>query len=264
MHLNIELQGRTVRLDDPLAKRMQGAGKATAGEASERTEFHRSRSTMAAVDRRIDRHAATLRAQLAAEAPESRDLFFNRTLAEEWGAVAHIRSLLDDAETESAILVDPFFGNESLLRLLTRLCRSGLDLTVITAWATTNPDTAREIRAERADALNENVERLRLLADQLTGLLAPKLRLLNLVRGGDPAFHDRYLLLRRIGEDEPIIYLLSNSINGLAVNWPFCMSALNGPAARQAADYVEGLALGVDVSSEGAVEANFDWQSHDD
>lgn len=262
MHLNMDLQGRTIRLNDQFAKRMQGAGKATAGEASERTEFHRSRSTMAEVDRRIDRHAVTLRAWLAAETPESRDRFFHRTLAAEWGAVAHIRSLLDDAETESAILVDPFFGNESLLRLLTRLRRSGLDLTVITAWATTDPDTAREIRTERSDALNENVQRLRLLADQLTGLLAPKLRLLNLVRGGDPAFHDRYLLLRRVGDDEPIIYLLSNSINGLAVNWPFCMSALNGPAARQAVDYVEGLARGADVASEGAIEANFDWQSH--
>ena len=262
MNLNMNLQGRTVRLDDPLAKRMQGAGKATAGEASERTEFHRSRSTMDTIDRRIDRHASAMRARLAAEAPECRDRFFERTLASEWGAVAHIRSLLDDAETESAILVDPFFGNESLLRLLTRLRRSGLDLTVITAWATTDPDTAREIRAERSDALNENVERLRLLAEQLTGLLAPRLRLLNLVRGSDPAFHDRYLLLRRTGNDEPIIYLLSNSINGLAVNWPFCMSALDGPAARQAADYVEGLARGEDVASEGAIEANFDWQSH--
>ena len=262
MHLNIDLQGRTVRLDDPLAKRMQGAGKTTAKEASERTEFHRSRSTMATVDHRIDRHAAALRGRLAAESPESRDRFFERTLAAEWGAVTHIRSLLDDAETESAILVDPFFGNESLLRLLTRLRRSGLDLTVITAWATTDPDTARKIRAETSDALNENVERLRLLADKLTGLLAPKLRLLNLVRGGDPAFHDRYLLLRRTGENDPIIYLLSNSMNGLAVNWPFCMSELDGPAARQATDYVEGLARGEDVASAGAVEANFDWRSH--
>lgn len=262
MNVNINLQGRTVRLDDPLAKRMQGAGKATAGEASERTEFHRSRSTMTSVDPQIDRYAAALRARLATEDPESHDRFFERTLAAEWGAVAHIRSLLDDAETESAILVDPFFGNESLIRLLTRLRRSGLDLTVITAWATTDPDTAREIPVERSGALNENVQRLRLLADQLTELLTPKLRLLNLVRGGDPAFHDRYLLLRRTGEVEPIIYLLSNSINGLAVNWPFCMSALNGPAARQAAEYVEGLARGEDITSEGAVEANFDWRSH--
>jgi hypothetical protein len=263
IHLNIDLQGRTVQLDDPLTKRMQGAGKATAGEASERTEFYRSRSAMAAVDRRIDSHAAVLRARLAAEASKSRDRFFKRTLASEWGAVAHIRSLLDDAETESAILVDPFFGNEALLRLLTRLRRSGLDLTVITAWATTDPDTAREIPAGKSDALNENIERLRLLADQLTGLLTPKLRLLNLVRGRDPAFHDRYLLLRRTGENEPVIYLLSNSINGLAVNWPFCMGALDGAAARQVADYVEGLARGEDVASDGAVEANFDWRSDD-
>jgi hypothetical protein len=99
-----------VRLDAPLSKRVQGACKVTAAEASERTKFRPSRSTVTAVGRRIDRHAA---ARLATEA---RDRFFEHTLAAGWGAVAHFRCLLDDAVTENAILVDRFFGTKSLLK----------------------------------------------------------------------------------------------------------------------------------------------------
>lgn len=259
-NVNADIEGRTVGLDDVLTKRMQGAGKATSEKARKRTDFDRTHAVFEGSDPRIRTYTAAVRARLAAEAPESLDRFFERTLVEEWGALDHIRGLLEHVSTQSAILVDPFFGEESLLRLLMRLGNSQLELTVVTSWASTHPDTAAEVTPHRDTSVMENVQRLQSVASQLTGLLAPKLRMLNLVRGGEPAFHDRYLLLRRRGRPS-VVYLLSNSINGMAVNWPFCMSALTGPAAQRAASYIEGLVQSEDATGQTTIQANFDWRS---
>ncbi|MFT9017895.1 VPA1262 family N-terminal domain-containing protein [Acetobacter malorum] len=258
-NLNMEIKGRSVEINDALTTRMQGAGRVTSEKAKKRISFDRMRSNFDGDDARIRTHTADIRARLAADQTDSLDHFFKRTLAEEWGALDHIRKLLEDVSTTSAILVDPFFSEESLFRLLMRLGNSGLELTVVTSWATTHPDTAEELSPDRETSLNENIQRLREVANRLKGILDPKVRLINLVRGGESAFHDRYLLLRRAGM-APVVYLLSNSINGMAVNWPFCMSALVGPAAREAADYVEGLVQGKDVSGQNAIHANFDWR----
>ena len=76
---------------------------------------------------------------------------------------------------------------------------------------------------------------------------ARRLTVLNLVDGPRQAFHDRYLLLTP-HEGEREVYLLSNSLNRMAGKWPFCISRLEGAAARDAALYIDGLTKGRDIS----------------
>ncbi|MGH8138659.1 MAG: hypothetical protein ACREVV_10765 [Steroidobacteraceae bacterium] len=89
--------------------------------------------------------------------------------------------------------------------------------------------------------------------------MASRFRFLNLVAsGGAQAFHDRYLLLRSTA-GLARVFLLSNSVNKLAANWPFCISLLSGTARAEAELYIEGLRQGKDVTGSTHPMINFQW-----
>ena len=50
---------------------------------------------------------------------------------------------------------------------------------------------------------------------------------INLTDGNEKAFHDRYLLLYP-HEGPAKVFLLSNSLNKAAGDWPYCMNSLRG------------------------------------
>lgn len=191
--------------------------------------------------------------------PISADRWFHRSLDEQLGVIAHLNQLLDFGTVESAVIVDPFFGPDAIERLLTRLSSNSLQLTIVSCWGKTDLDTARPLSQQ--DVQNERLVKhdLPLMLDRLGPLLSVQLRFINVVTGdGGPAFHDRYLLLRNRGGDRHI-YVLSNSINNLAVNWPFCMSQLSGQARIEAARYIEGLCHGYDATESTTTKINFEW-----
>jgi hypothetical protein len=86
------------------------------------------------------------------------------------------------------------------------------------------------------------------------------LTMLNLVDGKERAFHDRYLLLYP-HEHPAKVFLLSNSINKLAGNWPFAMSLLAPDVTREVQRYIEALCDGRDSARNKSLTISFKWPS---
>ena len=84
--------------------------------------------------------------------------------------------------------------------------------------------------------------------------------MLSLVDGTNKAFHDRYLLLYS-HDGMAKVYLLSNSLNKVAGDWPFCMSVLATDVGREVQRYIEGLCEGRDIARDKKLTTNLDWRS---
>jgi hypothetical protein len=201
-------------------------------------------STYAPVNESAERHHLRMRELTQRCFPStSRDKWFLRTLDDELGVIAHFDKLLNGGAVSAAVLVDPFFGADALARLVLRLSSTDVSVTVVTSWTSTDPDTGQRL-AGPASAVNQ----LEALLRNTSQIVNPQLRVINLADGASQAFHDRYLLLYP-REGAPQVYLLSNSVNAMAANWPFCMSLLADDVRQQAQAYIEGLCRGVDVTS---------------
>lgn len=246
------MSDRDVQIDDKLAKRTQS-------RPDLRSQVSSPFPTPAWQDVVLDPgNRAGLRAREARHRVTqalawTADRWFDRSLDSEVGVLVHIDRLLKGEGVVSAVLVDPFFGKDALARLLVRLGASDIALTIVTSWAETDADSAARTTPDA------NVRLLGAELERFRGLISPKVRLRNLVRGeGRQAFHDRYLLLNK-EEGETIVYLLSNSVNAMAAEWPFVMSVLTGKAAHQATQYVEALASDDPVSLIPPFVENFAW-----
>jgi hypothetical protein len=173
----------------------------------------------------------------------------------------YLDARLNAMDFKEAILVDPFFGEDALVRFATRLTRQGANITVVASWARTDPDTAQRIRGQPEEVNHLLTERLGVLFEQMAPYLAPRLKFINVVAGTDTAFHDRYLLIDRLGGREQV-FLLSNSLNNVAADWPFCMSELSGSARKLATRYIQDLAAARAPPQQAALTINFRWPPH--
>ena len=81
------------------------------------------------------------------------------------------------------------------------------------------------------------------------------------MEGRDRAFHDRYLLIYP-HEHPAKVFLLSNSINKLAGNWPFAMSLFAADVSREVQRYIEGLCNGRDEAKNKSLTISFRWPSN--
>ncbi|PRX08556.1 VPA1262 family N-terminal domain-containing protein [Martelella mediterranea] len=256
--LNMSAMGPTLTINDPLARSAQGLGT----ELQDRASKVRTRSTSRSLigvqeDAAFEIHRTTMRALMHRLVPPSgSDRWFQRGIADEVGVIAHFNSLLDGARVSAGTIVDPYFGIDTLKRVISRLESLDVDLTVVTSLRETDPET----NDQKLDLLDELETVLRDLRSDGIPNVARRLRVLNLVDGPRQAFHDRYLLLTP-HEGEREVYLLSNSLNRMAGSWPFCMSRLVGAAAREAARYVDALANGQDISGSAQPTTTFQWPS---
>lgn len=259
--LNMSAMGPTLSIDDPLARSAQGLGSELRDRASKVRPRSTSRSMISTeTDTAFEIHRTTMRALMHRLAPPSgSDRWFQRGIAEEVDVIAHFNSLLDGARVSAGTIVDPYFGVDTLKRVIMRLESLDVDLTVVTSLLTSDPET----NETNLDLLNELQTMLRDVRSSGIPNAARRLTVLNLVDGPRKAFHDRYLVLAP-HEGEREIYLLSNSLNRMAGKWPFCMSRLEGAAARDAALYIDGLVNGRDISGSTHPTATFQWPSHDE
>ena len=195
-----------------------------------------------------------MREIVAARLPQpSEDRWFPRGVEGEVESIAHLARLLDGGATRSAILADPWFGGEALQRFALRVGSRGVNLTIVTGWAATDPDTRRLLDRGRSAT-----EQLEAALHAIRHLLNPRITIMNLADGKEQAFHDRYLVLYP-HEGAPKVFMLSNSINKLAGRWPFCMSLLAPDVSREARRYVEGLRDGKDVARGRDLDVTFRW-----
>jgi hypothetical protein len=166
-----------------------------------------------------------------------------------------LNGLLGGGQIRRAVLVDPWFGPEALRTLVLRLGSQDVQLTIVTGWARSHPDTG-----EALDAANSPTQELEMMLREIETFLSPGLSLINLIDGTDQAFHDRYLLLYP-HEGPSKAYLLSNSLNRAAGHWPFCMSLLATDVTVHVRRYIEGLCRGQDIAGGKALTINFKWPS---
>jgi hypothetical protein len=258
--LNLSTMGPTHSINDPLARSSRGLRS----EIQDRASKVRTRSTNrtrigAEVDSAFEVHQTTMRALTHRLIPPSgSDRWFRRGVEDEVGVIAYFNTLLDGARVSAGIIVDPYFGIDTLKRVILRLESLDVDVTVVTSLLANNPET----NEPNPDLINELQAVLHDLQNRSIPNAAWRLTVRNLVAGPRQAFHDRYLMLTT-HEGEREVYLLSNSLNRMAGKWPFCMSKLEGTAAREAAHYIDGLANGRDISGSTQPMTTFLWPSDD-
>jgi hypothetical protein len=251
--VNMGLAGRALHLQDTLVRRAESLGEGARQRAERATSVQRQLSRVGGTD--VRRRVHGLRRAVKHLTGGALDRWFDRGVGGELDVIDHFNVLLNDPEVTHAILADPFFGEEAFRRFALRLQNSDLTLTVLTSWGRTDPDTSEVI----VDGVAQSHDRLAALLEAVAPVAASKLEVLNIVVGnGEQAFHDRYLAVYR-RDGECWIWLLSNSINAMAMNWPFAMSQLTGRTAWEAQRYLEGLTRGHDRQSTKTFTITFRW-----
>lgn len=252
-HLSFGLQERTLHHQDALVQRAASLDETGRRRAAQTTAQSRRLTTVGASA--VRGQVKQLQRAVEEITSASTDKWFTRGVSEELDVIDHINSLLNEADVQRAILVDPFFGEEALRRFMLRVQNTNLFLSVITSWGRTDPDTAEPVSSS---ALSNEV-RLGNLTEAVAPVLACTLQLQNIVTAaGDQAFHDRYLAIYN-RSSECRVWSLSNSINAMAMNWPFCMCELKGLARWQAQQYLEELETGNDLTSSKTLAVTYRW-----
>lgn len=241
--------GRETILDDDLAGKEPKAAHVRARTA------HRSVIGGAPTGSVKSERAKITRWVAANIAPGGDDRWFRRGIDSEIGIITHLNSLLSGGNIRAAVLVDPFFGADALQRLGLRLESQDIELTIVTSWASVDPDTNALLVKSQNPAT-----RLEQTCERAARFLNPRLRVLNLVDRGNQAFHDRYLVTYP-HDLPPRAYLLSNSLNKAGANWPFVISMLAPDVALIVKEYVEGLQNGTDMTSGRALTVTLDWSN---
>jgi hypothetical protein len=247
--------GRQVTLNDDLSTRAKSEGGAVAAQASAVVSMSPQRSLIGAPAKGSWRKfAEDMEDLVSARLPKtSEDKWFARGIEGEVGAISHLNHLLNGGVIRSAVLVDPWFGAEAVNRFVLRLSSQNVHLTIVTSWSTIDPDTNEPLASE-SDPTKKLASALR----HVQPFLNPKLTLVNLVDGEGQAFHDRYLLLYP-HEGMAKVFLLSNSINKMAGNWPFSMSLFAPDVSREVQRYIEGLCDGNDIARGRPLTQTFRW-----
>jgi hypothetical protein len=250
--------GGQMTIEDDLSKRAASRGASLGSQASTVVVHSSHRSMIGApAEGTWRKFAEDMEQNVAAYAPtSSEDKWFPRGIEGEVGAIAHLNNILNGGQITSAVLVDPWFGAEALRRFVLRLGSQNVRLTIVTSWTDVDPDTDVPL-----DPAESPTKKLEAALGQVEPFLSPRLTVVNLVDGKERAFHDRYLLIYP-HEHPPKVFLLSNSINKLAGNWPFAMSLLAVGVDREVRRYIEGLCDGRDDARNKSLTISFRWPSH--
>ena len=142
-------------------------------------------------------------------------------------------------------MVDPYLGSEALGRIVIRHGNETMSLSIVVSPADVDPDAA-ELDA-KGDP-DRHVVILRATAEEFANQLCGAVSIIHVRRGQGrrQAFHDRYfgLIGRRWGLAQ--LYLLSNSLNKAAGDWPFAVVEFDRVNSWKIFAYVRGLVSGSD------------------
>jgi len=264
MEVEISTQtiGRVVQHKDKIEAEAQRRSHAFHQRAATTAALHATWSHVNFDARGFRAHRIAVHNRLDELMPEpSSDRWFARTDELGLGVLDHLNKILGASQAQEAVLVDPYFGKEALHSIATRLSNANLRLTIVASWGRVEPDTGRTIEGVEA-RIAFAPQTLEPVFAVIGALINVGLRFRNVVTAeGRAAFHDRYLLIKTHAGTKQL-YLLSNSVNRMAVNWPFCMSELSGEAKIDAIRYVEGLTNEKDGSQAASQTTNFEWKNN--
>lgn len=255
LNVGMNIVVKTLQINDKLTQRATGKGTDQVRRASHASHIARSTSTTTADPApTADRRNAMLNHVEAAFLGLSKDRWFPKTFESELDVISYFNELLAEPHIIAATFIDPYVNVETIARLL-RLNCTRITLTVLMSWTTTNADTGNMQGEEQT---RTDLARLEEVLDHVRPYMSCDFRVRNIVgTDGRQAFHDRYLMTCSEG-GETKVYLLSNSLNAMAKNWPFCLSALSGPAKSDAANYIQELQDGT-ITQEMQPTTTFAW-----
>jgi len=258
IHIVMAPVARQLTIEDELTHRAKSQNKELGKKAASVVTHSSHRSAVGAPrEGSWQKFVEDMERRVANQLPKSgEDKWFTRGIDSEVGAIAHIAGLIDGGHITHAVLVDPWFGADALQRFALRISSHNVRFTILTSWTDEDPDTGNPFERDKSPTA-----KLEAVLQKIEPLLAPSLRIINLVDGKAQAFHDRYLVLYPY-ETPPKTFLLSNSINKLAGNWPFAMSLLAPDVGREVQRYVEALLAGTDSARNRALNITFDWPSN--
>ena len=139
-----------------------------------------------------------------------------------------IMEYIDQTSVKEVIIADPYFSIPTATKMLGRIKRTDIRITILTSLCEIDPDTGTgtDIRTKYKAFLQENAY-----------LLPPNLSICNLQRGKKQVFHDRYLL-RVHSDSEMDGFLLSNSLNSMGQLYPFVIAPLEHEVCMDVFDYL--------------------------
>lgn len=159
------------------------------------------------------------------------DKWFNKGIEAKLTSILYIKGIIEQHLVNRALIIDPYFDINALKDLVIRIGKTNLHLIImISSKLDTSDQENRDIWKE-----------LEVVSPQLKEIINCKLDIYNIL---DPnqnysrAFHDRYLATYHDNEMQAI-YMLSNSINAVSKNYPFCISMLNQPALKEVDVYLQ-------------------------
>jgi hypothetical protein len=253
--MNMGVVGRQVKLQDKLSERAQNTNNKLGEKASSVTRTSTERSLIQPSVREYEQfNDQMMQIQSELFNTQGDDRWFGKSIECEIEVIEYFQSLIGRGKAKKAILVDPFFGAEAFERFVSRVEESKLELIILTSLSDINPDTGEKFPSGSAP-----IELLEKSINKVKDIVNCNLRLVNVNRGSfKQAFHDRYLLIYPF-EGLPAVYMLSNSVNKMSGNWPFCMSKLEHAIARRVREYIELLCEGKDNSRDGDPNITYEW-----
>lgn len=169
-----------------------------------------------------------------------------------------IKQCIEKPETAQVFLIDPYLGRDALERVLFRQGNQSVKMTILVSPGNIDPDAKS---SDTVSAPGQHVQNLVKKADSLADKLCGEIDIFHVKRGNDkrPAFHDRHLgLIGRNGI--PRVFLLSNSLNKAAGDWPFTVAEVDTLTSRQITLYVENLLAGKEENGK-QIETTLIWRS---
>lgn len=156
---------------------------------------------------------------------------FNNHKDGEINSFLKIREYIKLPSVKKAVIADSYFDVISAQKLLARIPRTDMQLFIITSLTDNDSDTnnKKDICKQTREFLNDNAS-----------ILHDNLSIINLTRGKNPAFHDRYLI--RFFDDGRIDgFLLSNSFNSMGQFYPFVIAPMEQVVCYEVCDYLYDL-----------------------
>jgi len=145
-------------------------------------------------------------------------------------------------------IIDPFFTTEALVHLFGRGTAVTGNVRIVTSLHAKHSDTSDALRSK---------------CQELSDLLPNPFSLINVRRGNEQAFHDRYLMIER-KNCAPEVFFLSNSLNAMTRRWPLCVARVPAQISVEIADYLTALATGSDpMDPQVSLDVETVWSTGD-
>lgn len=143
-----------------------------------------------------------------------------------------VREYIEAKGIKKVVLADPYFSVKSAAKLLGRISSANVELDVITALTSTDPDTS-----ERSIDVKEQCKTF---IYQNRNILHPNLTVQNVLHGNNPAFHDR-CLIRYFDDGHIDGFLMGNSLNSAGQLFPYIIAPLELEVCLAVAEYLQNL-----------------------